>query len=183
MRRRIAALLHAVDKAMASGARPSSAASGRRPAVQQFQSHKPVARTFTGWVRARMPALLHAVEKATALGSAAVLGRINPTTGCATVSITQARRTNIHRLGAAKNRRAPARGGKLNRVGSAAVLGRINPMTDRSTRFDQANLTTEHTPAGCGEESPRSCTRWTKQWHRERGRPRPPHICDYFICL
>jgi len=32
-------------------------------------------------------------------------------------------------------------------------------MTDRRTRFDQANLTTEHTPAGGGEESPRSYRR------------------------
>ncbi|NLH74397.1 MAG: hypothetical protein GX456_15200, partial [Verrucomicrobia bacterium] len=36
----------------------------------------------------------------------------------------------IHRLGAAKNGRAPARGGKSNGAGSAAVPGRINPMTD-----------------------------------------------------
>ncbi|NLH71526.1 MAG: hypothetical protein GX456_00570, partial [Verrucomicrobia bacterium] len=67
--RRIAALLHAVEKAMAPGARPSPAASGRRLAVQQFQSHKPVARTFTGWVRRRIAALLHAVEKAMAPGA------------------------------------------------------------------------------------------------------------------
>ncbi|NLH74191.1 MAG: hypothetical protein GX456_14140 [Verrucomicrobia bacterium] len=46
-------------------------------------------------------------------------------------------------------------------------------MTDRRTRFDYANLTTEHAPAGGGEESPRSCTRWKRQWRRERGRPRP----------
>ncbi|NLH72311.1 MAG: hypothetical protein GX456_04590 [Verrucomicrobia bacterium] len=43
-----------------------------------FRSRKSGHRTCTGWVRARMPALLHALEKATALGSAAVLGRINP---------------------------------------------------------------------------------------------------------
>ncbi|NLH73293.1 MAG: hypothetical protein GX456_09595, partial [Verrucomicrobia bacterium] len=42
------------------------------------------ARMFTGWVRARMPALLHALEKAPALGSAAVPGRINPTTDLTT---------------------------------------------------------------------------------------------------
>ncbi|NLH71834.1 MAG: hypothetical protein GX456_02125 [Verrucomicrobia bacterium] len=39
---------------------------------------------------------------------------------------------NVHRLGAAKNRRAPARGGKGNAPGSAAVPGRINRMTDRA---------------------------------------------------
>ncbi|NLH72633.1 MAG: hypothetical protein GX456_06235, partial [Verrucomicrobia bacterium] len=65
-------------------------------------------------------------------GSAAVLGRIRPTTGCATVSITQTRRTNIHRLGAGKNARAPARGGQSNGIGSAAVLGRIRPTTGRT---------------------------------------------------
>ncbi|NLH74410.1 MAG: hypothetical protein GX456_15280, partial [Verrucomicrobia bacterium] len=29
-------------------------------------------------------------------------------------------------------------------------------MTDRTTRFDQVNLTTEHIPAGGGQECPRS---------------------------
>ncbi|NLH73520.1 MAG: hypothetical protein GX456_10750, partial [Verrucomicrobia bacterium] len=73
----------------------------------------------------------------------------------------------------AKNRRAPARGGKGNGAGSAAVPGRINPMTELTTRFDHANRTTEHTPAGGGEESPRSRTRWKRQRRWERGRPRP----------
>ncbi len=36
----------------------------------------------------------------------------------------------MHRLGAVKNRRAPARGGKGNGAGSAAVPGRINATTD-----------------------------------------------------
>ncbi|NLH74009.1 MAG: hypothetical protein GX456_13215 [Verrucomicrobia bacterium] len=76
-------------------------------------------------------------------------------------------------MGAAKNRRAPARGGKGNGAGSAAVPGRINPMTELTTRFDHANRTTEHPPAGGGEESPRSCTRWKRQRRWERGRPRP----------
>ncbi|NLH72627.1 MAG: hypothetical protein GX456_06205, partial [Verrucomicrobia bacterium] len=47
------------------------------------------------------------------------------------VSIPQIGPPNIHRLGAAKNRRAPA--GALEEtptVGSAAVLGRINLTTD-----------------------------------------------------
>jgi len=43
-----------------------------------------------------MAALLHAVEKATALGSAAVPGRIKPTTDLAPVSITQTRQPSIH---------------------------------------------------------------------------------------
>jgi len=46
-------------------------------------------------------------------------------------------------------------------------------MTGHATRFDPANRATEHTPVGCGEESPRSYTRWKKQRRRERGRPRP----------
>ena len=49
----------------------------------------------------------------------------------------------------------------------------IGPMTGHATRFDPANPATEHTPAECGEESPRSCTRWKTQRRRERGRPRP----------
>ncbi|NLH72597.1 MAG: hypothetical protein GX456_06050, partial [Verrucomicrobia bacterium] len=86
-------------------------------------------------------------------------------------------RPNMHRLGAGKNARAPARVGKGNGAGSAAVPGRIGPMTDRTTRFDQVNLTTEHAPAGGGQECLRSCTRWKRQWRRERGRPRP-HQAD-----
>ncbi len=79
------------------------------------------------------------------------------------VSITQIRRPNLDRLGAAKNRRAPARAGKGNGVGSAAVPGRINTMTDRTTRFDYANPASDHSPAGGGQEWPRSCTRWKRQ--------------------
>ncbi|NLH73929.1 MAG: hypothetical protein GX456_12815 [Verrucomicrobia bacterium] len=45
-------------------------------------------------------------------------------------SITQILRPPIHRLVAAKNRRAPPRARKSNGLGSAAVLGRINPTTD-----------------------------------------------------
>jgi len=125
VRRRIAALLHALEKATAPGARPSSAASTRQPILRP-------------------------------------------------VSITQMRCPNVPRLRAAKNRRAPA--GALEKtpaVGSAAVLGRMNVTTDPTIRFDPANRATERTPAGCGEESPRSCTRWKKQRRRERGRPRP----------
>ncbi|NLH74770.1 MAG: hypothetical protein GX456_17105, partial [Verrucomicrobia bacterium] len=35
----------------------------------------------------------------------------------------------------------------------------ISPTTGHATRFDPANRATEHTPVGCGEESPRSCRR------------------------
>ncbi|NLH71948.1 MAG: hypothetical protein GX456_02720, partial [Verrucomicrobia bacterium] len=50
----------------------------------------------------------------------------------------------------------------------------ISPITDHATRFDPANRATEHTPAGCGEESPRSCQRVRiNTGGRERGRPRP----------
>jgi len=59
---------------------------------------------------------------------------------------------------------------KATALGSAAVLGRINATTDPTTRFDSVNRTTEHTPVGCGEESPRSCTPWTKQ-RRSGARP------------
>ncbi len=90
----------------------------------------------------------------------------------APVSFTQTRRPKVYLLGAGKNARAPARGGKSNGLGSAAVLGRINPMTDRTTGFGHANRTTEHSPAGGGQECPRSCTRWKKQ-RRSGARPSP----------
>ena len=82
--------------------------------MRLFQSGKSVARSLTGWGRARMPALLHALEKATALGSAAVLGRINPMADRAPVSIRQIRRPIFDWLGAGKNARAPACAGKGN---------------------------------------------------------------------
>jgi len=69
-------------------------------------------------------------------------------------------RPNVHRLGAGKNARAPA--GALEEaptVGSAAVLGRINVTTDPTTRFDHANPAPECSPAGGGQECPRSCKR------------------------
>ncbi|NLH72752.1 MAG: hypothetical protein GX456_06840, partial [Verrucomicrobia bacterium] len=65
------------------------------------------------------------------------------------VSIPQIGPPNIHRLGAAKNRRAPA--GALEETptaGSAAVLGRINVTTDPRTRLDHTNAGREHSPAG-----------------------------------
>ncbi|NLH72191.1 MAG: hypothetical protein GX456_03980 [Verrucomicrobia bacterium] len=71
------------------------------------------------------------------------------------VSIPQIGPPNIHRLGAAKNRRAPA--GALQKapsVGSAAVLGRINVTTDPTTRLDHANAAPEHSPAG---DAPTTC--------------------------
>ncbi|NLH72748.1 MAG: hypothetical protein GX456_06820, partial [Verrucomicrobia bacterium] len=59
-------------------------------------------------------------------------------------------------------------------VGSAAVPGRINVTTDPTTSFDHADPAPEHSPVGCGEESPRSCRRVrTNTDGRERGRPRP----------
>ena len=55
----------------------------------------------------------------------------------------------------------------------------ISPMTGHATRFDPANRATEHTPAGCGEESPRSCRRVGGNTDgRERGRPRPHQRYD-----
>jgi len=91
------------------------------------------------------------------------------------VSIPQIGPPNLHRLNAAKNRRAPA--GALEQtptVGSAAVLGRINLTTDPTSCFDHANPAPECSPVGCGQECPRSCQRVrTNTDARERGRPRP----------
>ena len=120
------------------------------------------------------PALLHALEKATASGA-------RPSPAASTrrpilrpVSMTQIGGPNIDRLGAAKNRRAPARAGKGNGAGSAAVLGRINVTTDPTTCFDHANPEPECSPAGGGQECPRSCRRVRRNTDgRERGRPRP----------
>ncbi len=79
-RARMPALLHALEKATAPGARPSPAASTRHPILHPFQSHKSCPRPFTGWGRARMPALPQRVRESNSPGSAAVPGRINPTT-------------------------------------------------------------------------------------------------------
>ncbi|NLH74328.1 MAG: hypothetical protein GX456_14840, partial [Verrucomicrobia bacterium] len=50
----------------------------------------------------------------------------------------------------------------------------ISPVAGHATRFDPANRATEHTPVGCGEESPRSRRRVRGNTDgRERGRPRP----------
>ncbi|NLH72268.1 MAG: hypothetical protein GX456_04375 [Verrucomicrobia bacterium] len=47
-------------------------------------------------------------------------------------------------------------------------------MAGHATRFHPANPATEHTPVGCGEESPRSCRRVRRNTDgRECGRPRP----------
>ncbi|NLH75144.1 MAG: hypothetical protein GX456_19025 [Verrucomicrobia bacterium] len=47
----------------------------------------------------------------------------------------------MHRLGAAKNRRAPADAlEETPTVGSAAVLGRINPTTDPMPRLDDGKF-------------------------------------------
>ncbi len=90
------ALLHALEKATAPGARPSPAASTRQPILHPFQSHKPCARTFTGWGRARMPALLHALEKATAPGARPSPAASTRQPTLRPVSITQTRRPHIH---------------------------------------------------------------------------------------
>ncbi|NLH73000.1 MAG: hypothetical protein GX456_08100 [Verrucomicrobia bacterium] len=50
-------------------------------------------------------------------------------------------------------------------------------MTDRKTWFNHANPVPEHSPVGCGEESPRSCTRWKPQ-RRSGARPSRPHQPD-----
>ncbi|NLH71730.1 MAG: hypothetical protein GX456_01595 [Verrucomicrobia bacterium] len=76
--------------------------------------------------------------------------------------------------------------GKATAFRSATVPGRINPTTGRAARFNQANLVPEHTPAGCGEESPRSCRALGKQ-RRSGARPsqaasiRPPILRPVFI--
>ncbi|NLH73952.1 MAG: hypothetical protein GX456_12930, partial [Verrucomicrobia bacterium] len=50
----------------------------------------------------------------------------------------------------------------------------ISPMTGHATRFHPPNRATEHTPVGCGEESPRSCRRLRGNTDgRQRGGPRP----------
>ncbi|NLH72439.1 MAG: hypothetical protein GX456_05235, partial [Verrucomicrobia bacterium] len=50
----------------------------------------------------------------------------------------------------------------------------ISQMTGHATLFDPANRATEHTPVGCGEESPRSYRRVVGNTDgRKRGRPRP----------
>jgi len=139
-----------------------------------FRSRKSGHRTYTGRLRRRIAALLHAVEKATAPGARPSSAASTRRPTLRPVSIMQMLRPNIHRLGAGKNARAPA--GALEQtptVGSAAVLGRINVTTDPTTCLDHANAAPEHSPAGGGQECPRSCTRWKKQRPRERGRPRP----------
>ncbi len=83
------------------------------------------------------------------------------------------RRPNVHRLGAAKNRRAPARAGKSNGVGSAAVPGRINPMTDRAP----VSITQTRRPIfdrlGAGKNARAPARAGKGNDGRERGRPRP----------
>ncbi|NLH71560.1 MAG: hypothetical protein GX456_00740, partial [Verrucomicrobia bacterium] len=80
-------------------------------------------------------------------------------------------RPNVHWMGAGKNARAPASAlEETPAVGSAAVLGRISPTTDPTTRFDHANPAPERSPAGGGQECPRSCQRVGRNTgSRERG--------------
>ncbi|MDH7502494.1 MAG: hypothetical protein QHJ82_07250, partial [Verrucomicrobiota bacterium] len=73
--------------------------------THSYRSRKSCGRSFTGWVRRRIAALPQRVGKSNRVRSAAVLGRINPTTDLAPVSITQIRWPIVHLLGAAKNRR------------------------------------------------------------------------------
>ncbi|NLH74125.1 MAG: hypothetical protein GX456_13795 [Verrucomicrobia bacterium] len=63
---------------------------------------------------------------------------------------------------------------KATALGSAAVPGRINATTDLTTRFDYANPARDYSPAGGGQEWPRSCKASEKpNGSQERGRPRP----------
>ncbi len=78
------ALLHALEKATASEARPSPAASTRRPILHQFRSHKSCVRPFTGWVRARMAALLSTRWSQQRRRERGRLGRINATSDLTT---------------------------------------------------------------------------------------------------
>ncbi|NLH75024.1 MAG: hypothetical protein GX456_18410, partial [Verrucomicrobia bacterium] len=116
-----------------------------------LQSRKSGVRAFTGWVRRRIAALLQGLGKATAFGSAAVLGRINATAGGAPASITQIGRPSIHRLGAAKNRRAPAGPWESNGV---RERGRPRPhqADDRSCG-----------PFQSGKSSARTYTGWVRR--------------------
>jgi len=82
------ALLHALEKATAPGARPSPAASTRRPIVRPVsinQIRRPNIHRLNAGKNARAPAR---AGKGNGAGSAAVPGRINPTTDLAPASIT-----------------------------------------------------------------------------------------------
>jgi len=90
------ALLHAVEKATASGARPSPAASTRRPILRPVsftQIRRPNLDRLGAAKNGRAPARAGASNGA---GSAAVPGRINPTTDRTPASITQIRQPSIH---------------------------------------------------------------------------------------
>ncbi len=61
-----------------------------------------------------------------------------------------------------------------NNVSVPISIFPVSLMTGHATRFHPPNRATEHTPVGCGEESPRSCQRVGGNTDgRERGRPRP----------
>ncbi|NLH75033.1 MAG: hypothetical protein GX456_18455 [Verrucomicrobia bacterium] len=124
-----------------------------------FQSRKSDDRSLTGWVRRRIAALPQGVGNCNGAGSAAVLGRINPTADRAPASITQIRRPIFHRLGAAKNRRAPTGRWKSQRQRERGRPRPHQPDERSCTCFNHANPTTDLWPAGCGEESPRSYRR------------------------
>jgi len=102
-----------------------------------MQILRPIIHRLGAGKNARAPA--GALEETPTLGSAAVLGRINPMADRAPVSIRQIRRPIFDRLGAGKNARAPARAGKGN---GARERGRPRPHQSdgRScTCFNQAN--------------------------------------------
>ncbi|NLH71725.1 MAG: hypothetical protein GX456_01570, partial [Verrucomicrobia bacterium] len=81
----------------------------------RFNQANPTPERSPVWCGEESPRSCSALEKATAVGSAAVPGRINPTTDLIPVSFTQIRRPNVHRLGAGKNARAPTARSKKQR--------------------------------------------------------------------
>jgi len=138
-----------------------------------LRSHKSCVRTLTDRGRARMPALLHALEKATALWSAAVLGRINPTTDPTTrFNHTNPPPDHSPVGGGEESPRSSTRS-KKQRPRERGRPRPHQPDNRPCTSFDHTNPAPDHSPAVGGQECPRSCTRWKKQRPRERGRPRP----------
>jgi len=129
-----------------------------------------------------MPALPQRFGKTQRRRSAAVLGRINPMTDPASVSITYTGRPNIDRLGAGKNARTPA----AIRKNPTALGARPSPAS--STRLPILYQFGSRKPGvrtftGWGRaRMPALPQRFGKtQGRRERGRPRP-HQADYRSC-
>ncbi|NLH73005.1 MAG: hypothetical protein GX456_08140 [Verrucomicrobia bacterium] len=91
-----------------------------------FQSRKSGVRKLTGWGRRRIAALPQCVRKSNGVGSAAVLGSIDPTTNL--YDLFQSRKSGVRKLTGWVRRRIaalPQCVRKSNGVGSAAVPGRI----------------------------------------------------------